>query len=111
MPSLARGRLAEFFASFHRRLDEEAANDPEPDERFSLECYGWPRRRQTNRTRQTPPAEQLPPEALCCEIDVLPSCACIRCSPESWPTAKASVQPLWSGRRWLQARSREVLSR
>ena len=54
--------------------------------------------------RRTPPA-QLPPEATCCELDVGLSCSCMRCSPESWPPAKTSAQPLSSGRRWPNASS------
>lgn len=52
-----------------------------------------------------PPEGDLPAEALCCELDVAPGCSCIRCSPESWPTATASALPLHSGRRW---RARET---
>jgi len=39
-----RGRLAEFFASFHRRLVDEAAADPEPQECCSAEWLEWQKR-------------------------------------------------------------------
>ena len=44
MPSLPRGRLAEFYALFRRRIAVEAADDPEPETRFSPEWYAWQKR-------------------------------------------------------------------
>jgi|ERR1700693_453199 len=44
MASPARVLLAEFFASFRRRLAAEAADDLEPEERFSPKWYAWQKR-------------------------------------------------------------------
>jgi|ERR1700693_4511716 len=57
MTGQARAHLAEFFASFRRRLAEEAANDLEPETRFSSEWYGWQKRHWDRERRRIELAE------------------------------------------------------
>jgi hypothetical protein len=57
MPSPARIHLAEFFASFRRRLASEAANDPEPGRRFTPQWFAWQRRHWNHDLRRIELAE------------------------------------------------------
>lgn len=50
-------RAAEFFSSFRRRLATEAADDPEPEERFSPEWYHWQKRHWDRERRRIELAE------------------------------------------------------
>ncbi len=57
MASPGRVLLAEFFATFRRHIAEEAANDLEPEARFSPEWYAWQKRHWERERRRAELAE------------------------------------------------------
>ncbi len=86
--------LAEFFASFRRRLAEEAANDLEPATRFSPEWCAWQKRHWDREHRR---------------IELVEAEALSTCPEDPAPLASEGLEPFlaWARRQAERRRYRK----